>query len=291
MVNLFKSKKEKNESITKIVVLGHQKSGTTVIAKLLGKISCLKISSDPLYKIDRGRAEVTQKLINQPESLISHCQNRPKLFHQPIVKDPDFTFIYPWIKNYYKNARFLFIIRDPRDTIRSICNRLGLTSFDMNTEFGIPEMKRGTRHWELILSGQLPKNEETTDLSFNIVQHLAYRWNKAAAVYLENAHEIELVRYEDFLTDKVRFIHTLASKLGLPVQKSISRYVNVQYQPKGNSDVEWKDFFGEENLSMIEDICSEYMSFYGYEPEQSLSFNEVEMGENSINMRSDEVLD
>ena len=52
--------------------------------------------------------------------------------------------------------------------------------------------------------------------------------------------------------------------MGLPIKNDISNYLNIQYQPKGNSEVNLQDFFGEENYSIIETVCKENMKRLGY---------------------------
>jgi len=247
-----------------VIVLGHQKGGTTAIASLLGKISDNEVSIDPLYQVDQGKAEIVAKLVNNPKSIESLCLRYPSLFTKPIVKDPDLIYIYQAVKGCYENARFLFVVRDPRDTIRSICNRLALTGDDLNHVPTLNKLLNGNHHWELVLSGQLPKHEKRGQYS-SLVGNLAYRWNLASKMYLEFSSEMTLLRYEDFLEDKEKIIGATANKLGLESTKSIADFIDVQYQPKGNTDADLQQFFGQENLELIEDICNDYMCEFGYE--------------------------
>ena len=73
-----------------------------------------------------------------------------------------------------------------------------------------------------------------------------------------------LAKYEDFLVDKCRFIATLAKQLEIPEKCDISDKVNIQYLPRGNHSVSWKDFYGMENLMLIEQICGIRMKEFGY---------------------------
>ena len=110
-----------------VVVLGHQKSGTTAIASLLSKAVGLDVSIDPLFHIDQGKAKVVENLINNPNSIRWLCLRHSNLFCKEIVKDPDLIFVYEHVRRHYRNAQLLFVVRDLRDTIQSICNRLGLS--------------------------------------------------------------------------------------------------------------------------------------------------------------------
>src|SRR5690606_22302361 len=53
----------------RVVVLGHQKSGTTAIASLLAKMVRRDYANDPLYSVDRGRAELVERTMRTPNSL------------------------------------------------------------------------------------------------------------------------------------------------------------------------------------------------------------------------------
>ena len=87
---------------------------------------------------------------------------------------------------------------------------------------------------------------------------------------LKNKKDILLVKYEDFLKNKELYIKNLAETLGIPSIISISAHIDVQFQPKGNQKVDWLEFFGEENLAAIEDICCKYMQIFSYKPKLSL---------------------
>ena len=62
-------------------------------------------------------------------------------------------------------------------------------------------------------------------------------------------------------TRKKKYI-TLA--LGFTIQTDISNYVNIQYQHKGNAEIDLKEFFGAENYKIIERLCKENMKELGY---------------------------
>jgi hypothetical protein len=76
-----------------------------------------------------------------------------------------------------------------------------------------------------------------------------------------------LVRYEDFVKDKVGEITRLVRRMGLESVNDINGEVNVQYKPRGrNRDIPWDEFFGSENLARIEAICGKSMKRLGYSP-------------------------
>jgi len=258
--NLYLTKK------VKVIILGHQKSGTTVIAALLSRLSRLALSVDPLFMIDQGKAQTALYIVNNPnlDAFDRLCRKYPKLFKRQLIKDPDYVFLYPMIKKYYKNTKFVFVVRDPRDMIRSICNRLNLSG---DCKIKLPtqsDMRGGNKHWAFILSGKLPERNNIANKDLNYIEHLAHRWNIASQIYLNNSDDITLVKYEDFLENKEEYMIGLATKLGVSNKVNISEYVDVQYQGKGNNSVDLLDFFGEKNLSSINAICGKYMREFDY---------------------------
>jgi hypothetical protein len=100
----------------------------------------------------------------------------------------------------------------------------------------------------------------------NYIELSANRWNKAADVYLRHSDEMLLIRYEDFVADRVSAIESLAAQLGYSVIKDIAPHVDRQYQRLGKDRGRpWEEFFGTRNLALIEQLCGERMRQFGYE--------------------------
>ena len=93
------------------IVLGHQKAGTTVVAALLGKVSGLKVSIDPLYVMDWGNGNSAEQLLEKPHTLRRLCRFHPKILGQDIIKDPDLTLIYPSVRKCFPRAASPTLIR------------------------------------------------------------------------------------------------------------------------------------------------------------------------------------
>lgn len=243
-----------------ILVLGHQKSGTTVITALLGKISSKPVLIDPFHQFDL-KAQLRMRLFQQEIDLSSIVQAHPFYFSTPIVKDPNFTFLYPQLKTCFPESQYIMVMRDPRDTIRSILNRLkipgNLPELDTASKQKLSAMD--AKGWQLMLEGHLP------DVSGNsYIERLAHRWNLAAETYLNHKDSIILVRYEDFLKNKIGTLESLAQRVKLNSNNDISDLVNIQYQPRGNRDVNLMEFFGEENFKKIDNICKQKMAELNY---------------------------
>ncbi|MFO7895154.1 MAG: sulfotransferase [Longimicrobiales bacterium] len=237
-----------------IIVLGNSKAGTTVIAALLAEYGDLSVTLDFWPRLRR------------PETLAAvHAGERPfeafvrrfrADFARDVVKDPHLTFLYPQLAQRFPQARFVMVMRDPRDNIRSILNRLELPGDLDDLD---PEAYRRMRPlWEAILKGPW------LDVEGNYVERLADRWSLGARVYLQHQEEIELIRYEDFVADKLGAITGLAERLGVEQRGCIEHKLDTRYQPPGDRDVGRREFFGPSNLRAIEARCAEAARALGY---------------------------
>jgi Sulfotransferase family len=239
-----------------IFVLGNQKSGTTAIAALLGRAAGLSLTID----LQRENRKPTYHLPGQNElALEKFIENNRLAFSREIVKEPNLTFLFPRLIKRFPESRFVFIVRDPRDNIRSMLDRQcfpgDLSELDAGRIDNLPPV------WKQIHDGTWPNCKEG-----NYVEKLAFRWNLAAELFLEHRTESILVLYEDFLNDKVGCIGRILGMLGEKPVKDILNVVDVPFQPRGKRDVSWLEFFGGENLATIERICGESMTKLGYLP-------------------------
>ena len=62
------------------------------------------------------------------------------------------------------------------------------------------------------------------------------------------------MKYEDFLIDKIAFIHELCSKLDYEVKNDIKAYIDFSFQPKGHR-VSKEKFFSNKQIDFIYEIC------------------------------------
>ena len=240
-----------------VFVLGNQKSGTSAIAALLGRAVGRSVTIDIFF---RYRERFQERILRGEIGFADFVQRARVCFSTDIVKEPSLTFFYDELKALFTEARFVLVLRDPRDNIRSILNRLCLPGDLPELQAHHHESLRDKPGWALLMDG--------TVLGYGCgtyIERLAKRWNRAADVYAPGEGMV-LLRYEDFVRDKAGSIAHLAGAVRLDPVHDLGRYVDVAYQPRGENRASWRDFYGPENLTRIESICGERMKRFGYEP-------------------------
>jgi len=232
-----------------VLVFGQAKAGTTAIAALLARHAGLEASLDPLYRYDPfGRRRRAAR--EQGRSIAGQIRAHSFLFAAPVLKDPGFLAIYDDLRTVFPSARQIMIVRDPRDNLRSLLNGRGIRG-DLERSPDLP--------W-IHAHGRLARWSDGGDY----IGMMAEDWNTAVDGYLARPDVFILIRYEDFVADKVGAIARLAAELGLPAAQDIDAWTDVQYQPRGDRDISWQEFFGPENLARIERICGDRMARFGY---------------------------
>lgn len=238
-----------------LFILGNQKSGTSVVAALLAELTGIPLTLD----LTRERFIPTyQRVVMQELSMAEFIQINRAEFVNPIIKEPNLSLLYEPLAQHFPGAKFLMVIRDPRDNIRSILDRLKLPG--NLAQLPPVDLAKLTPAWQLIL--QSPWLTRPPSQSY--IAQLAKRWQVIAQSYLQHAEQIQLIRYEDFLKDKRGKIEQIAQQFNLPAVNNIDDKLDVQYQPAGNRNAKWEPFFESANLRLIESICGSSMAPLGY---------------------------
>lgn len=239
-----------------IFILGNQKSGTSVIAGLLGEVSGKRTSIDLFYS--GFKFSLFLKWKNKKISTDEFINENKLDFSSEIIKEPHFSVFYKELKEKFPESIFIMILRNPFENIRSILDRLGVegTKRSLKKE----DKKKFFHSWSLLLN-----NNWIGGAKNQYIEALAERWNLITNSYIENENNIILIKYEDFLCNKKEVIHNLSKKLNLKITSDISHLLNKQFQPKGkekNRNVKY--FFGTQNYNRIKHICKENMNKLGY---------------------------
>lgn len=229
------------------LILGFPKSGTTAIAALLAERSDRSVTMDTKYLWE----PYLSKLRNEEISLKRHIYTKCYPFSKDIIKEPSLSYFIDELPGIFTMDKYILVIRNPFDAIRSVLNRLNLSGDAQNIELELVPYS-----WRSMFRN---------DKSSNYISAIATRWisiyRKLQVFEKENCI---IVRYEDFLKDKEGYICDLATKLGFVGKNEISHLVNHQFQSKGDRDVNLLEFYGQENFKLIEEICGELMNSYDY---------------------------
>ena len=230
-----------------IFIFGLQKSGTSAIARLLAEKTGKSVTIDTKYLWQPHYA----RLISGKIKIKNHVNKYSYPFSKEIIKEPNSTFLIHQIKDFFYLNRYVFIVRNPLDNIRSILNRLNIPGDLENID-----LERVNDNWKHLFLSSNGKD---------YINVLANLWVKAnGQTEIINSKNCILVRYEDFIKDKENFIEKLVFKVGLESVNNISEFVDLQYQPKGNSNVNLKTFYGNKNYNKIIQKCSPIMRLFNY---------------------------
>ncbi len=243
-----------------IFIVGNEKSGTTIIAASLAKATQQTVTLD----IEGLWDPVQTKLFRGEIALSKVIARNAKAFSRQIIKEPVLTFEIEQLKHLYPNAKYVLIVRDPRDNIRSILNRLDLPgNLAQLSPHHIRQLGELWVTWNTVLD-----NSWLGLKTESYIASMASRWSYIMNLYLHQPEKVAVVKYEDFLADKIGTIHELATQLDLAVKEDISTFVHRQFQPKGNREIGREEFFGKDNLAIINESCSKEMTMLGYKVNQ-----------------------
>jgi hypothetical protein len=187
-------------------------------------------------------------------------EENPHYFSTEVIKEPMMTFFVEQVVEQFPEAQYVFVVRDPRDNIRSLLNsrdlpgdRATLSEQD-SMHLSPPHVLLDTEAWRVRAD--------------NYVDLLSKRWilaTRAVKKLRVAGSPPEVLRYEDFMSDKLESICRMAESLSIEKRSSISDKLDVPFQPSGNRKVRWDDFYGKYNLSIINDVCAEEMHEFEYD--------------------------
>ena len=238
-----------------VFVIGNQKSGTSAIVSLLAAAAGKSATND----IFTWYSGVESDVINGRIDFLEFVEQARHHFSRDFVKDPSFTFMLPALRARFPDARYVFVVRDPRLNIRGILNRVDVpgTVTDLDTAM-TERIRRERRGWLPVLEGQGLINERS------LVSRLAHRSRIAMEIAASESGQWPVVRYEDFITDKTGTIAATLHAIGETVANDIAADADRPFQPPSRDRSEPKAFFSSENLADIETICRPMMEVFSY---------------------------
>jgi hypothetical protein len=244
-----------------IFVLGTQKSGTSAIAGLLGIATRLPATIDLQRDL---AAPLAPSVARGERSFRRFVRHHAACFANPIVKDPNLTFLLPQLLGRWPEARIVFVRRDPVQTVRSVLDRLGIRGdLDLLEGESLEAVPPG---WASVLDSRwcersAPGGEPDRPL-LHYVEELARRCLLAdrigeQALATRPDRTIE-VRYEAFREAKAASIESLAARLALPVvdREGLAAAVDRPFQPAGRAAAVPPEAFFGPNLARLRAAAS-----------------------------------
>src|SRR5690349_5108287 len=172
-----------------VIIGGSPKSGTTAIAALLAKAVGARYSNDPFWHVMRHDAKgfLLPDILDGRLTVREFVDRYGAYFQAEIVKDPDFVFLYQPLKERFPQSKQVFIVRDPRDNIRSILNRLHIPGDLQELDPRDGYIPAGSLGWQAILEGRGLGISQG-----NYVARLSQRWSLGVRRYLQARSSIHL---------------------------------------------------------------------------------------------------
>ena len=239
--------------IDPVLVLGNQKTGSTAIAELLAQYGDLWATTD-LHPLQSSAPQIE----NDPAFVARLIQRLRYYLRGDLIKENELTVATDALLEALPRARPVFVVRHPVQNVRSILDRLSLPGQPLPFE----RLGLSGNGWERIVRGHDYGIEAE-----NHITSLAVRWCRTAKIYLRHSERLHLVRYEDFVSDKLGTISSLANQLGIQQKKDIRPFLDVPFQPRGdNRATPPQTFFSEQALDIIHNRCRREMDALDYEP-------------------------
>lgn len=229
-----------------LYIVGHPRSGTTAIGRLLGRYTGLSVADEMGWATRHVEAVFTKRI-----SIDTVLNEYRYAFGHAIVQTPGLTPVLGALHERLPHVRFLYIIRDPRDVL---CSIVALSNRHRTEAFEIRDPS-----FTLFRGAWLGIDEQDP------IRTVGHRWCR----YLDIAAsipEVAYYRYEDFCHDKAEFIARLAQSLGLDQQESLDNQLDVQYRDHGpvRGAGRWRQDLPPDAARVIERICASWMHKFSY---------------------------
>ena len=233
-----------------VVVLGFQKSGTSAIAGLLGRATGLPTTIDFVG----ARSPYIDALRSGAEPFESFVRKNALAFSRPIVKEPNLSVFIPQIVEAFDRPKIVFVVREPASNVKSILDRLKLDPRRLPKSGGwVPP----NRTW-----AEMVGHAKGGD--WDPVESLTRQWVQVNRHAVQHLEDLMLIRYEDFLSDKVGTVERAVAALGMDRVHDIASMVDHQFQPAGNRARKIADVFSETQMDMINQMTADVRCELGY---------------------------
>jgi hypothetical protein len=221
--------------VGQIVVIGHQRSGTSAIASLLSAAAAVRLVDDPPWTYTPN----VRQVYGDGAATTTYLEEHRTDFEFGILKAPALTPLAPFIERWKPSLRFVVVVRNPRDTVAASLEWRRHRDDDSDFNF-----------WDLGWLGI----EETDRL-----RALAWRWRR----YMEMAEQLKRatwVSYDCFCCDKEGTVRRLVAALGLEECACVASLTERQFKKNfGDRRIRgldrWRSEFSVEQVEQIDALC------------------------------------
>lgn len=255
---LITKSKTNNELVSPIYIIGTGRSGTTILGKLLGMHQKVLFLNEPKaiwaysfpgedligsYCQDKASVRLletdfskkTQTILNnfyRKALIISSC----KLI---VDKYPELIFRIPWVKSLFPGSKFIFLYRDPYETINSITNWSKVHGIKGNKSVKDDWWGRNNLKWNYLRSQILETNltlytDLIKDLSYienNPIEKAAIEWiltmDEGLKVLKTNRKDIYFMDYGELISGNINSLNNLLNFCGLEPDEKFHQYANM----------------------------------------------------------------
>ena len=232
-----------------VILLGTQRSGTTLLTRILSSHSQLfiqnEISVDKVFN-DSTAGNILERLADQISSRFNLSLNlllekEGKIFWG--FKDPQLTEHLDKLIKFFETTKYIIILRDPRGVVNSYMDNrwgLGTTAYT------------GALRWK-----------KEVELQEAFIQKIP--------------DQCLYIRYEDLVSKLEDTLHKVCKHLEIPFEdemlafhKKKSQYklnasnVNTNKETTTHFSIRWKNELSQRQVEEIESVCSELMIRNGY---------------------------
>ncbi len=208
----------------RVVMLGHQKTGTTAIAAGLAASCGLGVTLDLWREVRNPRAYRPWG----PADLDRLVDHNHFDFAQPVVKDPNLTLFAEAIRQRWPAVPVVLVVRDPLDTVRSVLDRLGMEPGHTWSSTDSANLPAG---WAPTFDPATAGLTTAEAMPLSVAEYVGVRWERFAGAIRGLDGPTAVVRYEDFVADRAGEIARLARAVDLRADHGAD--LERQYQGRG----------------------------------------------------------